>query len=104
VNPTRVNLRKNHFNPCEKLKNYFKNGLRNKQKLLGFYDQLISAVALQKEMFKSTFIKNVFTSFLVKPYYRIDTLSFYSSAFLARQKFRRGYILLSGKAMQGSTF
>jgi len=108
VNPTRVNLRKNHFNRCEKLKNYFKDGLRNKQKLLGFYDRLVPAVALQKEMFKSTFIKNVFTSFLVKPYYRVDillwSLSFYSSAFLARQELRRGHILLNGKAMQRNNF
>ena len=100
---------KKKINTWDKVKNYYKDGLKLKTNIVRFFDNSVSLSSLKKkDIHKNLSIRDFFQFSIIKSEFRIDILlfrlNFFSSSFQARQSLNEGEILLNFKKVTGNVF
>jgi ribosomal protein S4 len=101
---------KNKYKSWDKVKNYYKVGIKIKRSLYSLFDKSIrskdlaySLLGKQKSDFRKTFINS-----LLKPEYRLDILlwrlNFFNSSYQSRQSIANRLVLVNGKFVSGNLF
>ena len=107
VNPM---ILKNSYQHWDKVKNYYRDGIQFKTRVLSMYDNSFTINFFKKEILlnKKKTIKDTLLFGFIKPEFRIDILlwrlNFFSSSFQARQSINEGEIKLNNKKILGNVF
>lgn len=101
---------KNSYKSWDKIKGYYKLGVKSRNNIYGYFDRSINTKDLTHSLMnvKNLGIRELILNALVKAEFRIDVLiwrlGFFVSSYQARQAVNNKLVLVNGKAIVGNFF